>query len=132
MPKVYKVVKHIEGEGLFSVKTYGKAQVKYEPGKWAQPPEFLQDKKYDLFVFRTLQDAKDYFKYVRTYRNIHSLHEEDLQLWEAETEVIFPPPPNHLNGFLLQDGIIRTRSSRGWPRGTCTCKKLKLTKRVRV
>jgi hypothetical protein len=123
MPKVYKVVKRVNGK-LVSQTVSGEAQVQYKPGKWVYPPEWLREKGYGLFAFSNLQDAIDYYRC--TYGTAY------LQLWEAQAEKISPPPKTPLHIFSLQNGIIKNVPRYlSLSKGTICCEKLKLTKQVK-
>lgn len=114
--KVYKVVRRRENGELVSVWAYGKAEVKYKPGKWVQAPRWLRRLGYHLLVFNEFKTAKSWCNGPGT------------EIWEAEADKFMPIP-------IMLDVIALSRKqvievNKTFPRGTVMVRKLKLLRKV--
>jgi len=119
--KGYKVVFEEKGK-LISALARGKAQVIYEPNKWASAPKWLTQQGYHLTFFRDLGSAKyflekwDYFY-------------DKLQIWECKISTITQLPP-FCDGYQIRLGRLIEELLPTWQYGTCMAKQIKLIKKV--
>jgi hypothetical protein len=80
----YKVVRRFrydDGDQFASVYAAGKAAVEYVPGQWAEPPAFLKERGYGLFVYADEADA-----------HLAAADAYGGEVWECEAENVRPVP----------------------------------------
>lgn len=92
--------------------TGGRAEVEYQIGEIARPPQWLEEKGYGILVFRSLDD-------LRRWRGGHLPNENFSAILEVEvneSDRIHPLPPI-LELTALQEGEI-VPWDKEWPEGT--------------
>jgi len=114
--RYYKITTEIAGEQV-SYFVYGTpAEVKYPVGEWAEAPKWLAKKKYGLFVFDGLKNAREFSKLCAS-----------PCLWRCEVDGIFDRLPLSLSMHGLNAGkVIKL-----YPKGTVMVKRVKLIRQVK-
>jgi len=121
MKKYYKVTIDFDGRQC-SCSTYGgKASVKYYEHSWSEPPTWLSEKGYGLFVFDNLKNARKFIKY---------FSQPDFKLWQCEVEGKFSSLPVPLSRSYLDCGYLLPVAHAKFPEGTVMVKKVKLLKLI--
>ena len=126
--KVYKVVRRRFGisSGLYSVIMFNHACVKYEPNKWVEAPEWLQERGYHLTAFEDLKVAE---KWTNEILRLNADLPLFLEIWEAEADGVVEDLPPKCNEFAVDYEKLLPRLG-VWPEGTVMCRRLKLVKKV--
>lgn len=124
MAKAWKVFWIQDGE-LYSAIAFGKARIKYMPGKKCTSPKWLREKGYYPLVFDTKENAEKFF--------LDSLAPLNCLVVEVGVGKNLPLPPCCFNMGLAQgkidiisDIIPNPFWPEGWPEGTRMVKWVKV------
>ena len=79
--KVVRRLKYDDGDEFVSIYAAGKAAVEYVPGKWSEPPAFLRERGYGLFIYADEADA-----------HLAAAEAYGGEVWECEAENVRPAP----------------------------------------
>ncbi len=120
--KYYKVTIDFDGRQDSCSAYGGKANVRYSRYSWSEPPAWLSEKGYGLFVFDNLKHAKKFYK---------NLSCPDLRIWQCEIEDRFASLPLPLYRSYLDCGYISPAPYAKFPEGTIMVGKVKLIKQVK-
>lgn len=118
--RYYKITTEIAGEQV-SYFVYGTpAEVKYPVGEWAEAPKWLAKKKYGLFVFDGLKNAREFSKLCAS-----------PCLWRCEVDGIFDRLPLSVSMHGLNAGKVIKLRAKNYPKGTVMVKRVKLIRQVK-
>lgn len=121
--KYYKVTIDFDGRQCSCFTYGGKASVSYYENFWSEPPTWLSEKGYGLFVFDSLKNARKFYKKFIC---------PDHKIWECEIEDKFASLPLPLYRDYLDCGYISPDPYAEFPEGTVMAKKVKLIRQIQM